>query len=84
MWFSMLFPLVPKGVAGWTFAAGLGVVATAWAGGSITAILWLNKQTERRLLCNSVGFVVAVSLGVGIFALALYRQDLVFAYFSYY
>ena len=80
----MLYPLVPKDAAGWAVAVGIGVVATVWAVGSGLAIGWLGRQTRQRLLCNAVAVALALSLGAGIFMLALYRQDVLAAHFSYF
>lgn len=84
LWFAMLFPLVPKGGAGWALAAGLGALATIWAVASVAALLWLNGRKQHRFLSNALGLVVAVQLGVGIFAIALDHQDLLASHFSYF
>ena len=84
LWFAMLYPLVPKGAAGWAIAAGLGVVATIWAIVSVAALSWLNGRKTHRFACNALGLVVALQLGIGIFALARYHQDLLANHFSYF
>jgi hypothetical protein len=84
VWFALLYPLIPRGAAAWAVAAGLGIVVTLWAVCSTAVIAWLNKQKQHRLLCNAVGVLVALQLGVGIFALALFHQDLLANRFSYF
>jgi hypothetical protein len=84
VWFAMLFPLVPRGAAGWAVAAGLGVVVTIWAVVSVAALSWLNGCKKYRLVCNALGLVVALQLGIGIFALAFYHQRLLTDHSSYF
>ena len=84
VWFAMLYPLVPRGAAGWAVAAGLGAVVTIWAVVSVAALSWLNGCERRRLVCSALGLVVALQLGVGIFALAFYHQRLLTDHFSYF
>ncbi len=84
LWFAMLYPLVPKGAADLAIAAGLGVVVTIWAIVSVAALSWLNGRKKHRFACNALGLVVALQLGVGIFALARYHQDLLANHFSYF
>ena len=84
MWFAMLYPLVPKGATGLAIAAGLGVVVTIWAIFSVAALSWLNGRKKHRFACNALGLAVALQLGVGIFALARYHQELLANHFSYF
>ena len=84
LWFAMLYPLVPKGAAGLAIAVGLGVVATIWAIVSVAALSWLNGRKKHRFASSVLGLVVALQLGVGIFALARYHQDLLGNHFSYF
>jgi hypothetical protein len=84
LWFAMLYPLVPKGVAGLAIAAVLGVVVTVWAIVSVAALSWLNGRKKYRLASNALGLVVALQLGVGIFASARYHQDWLASHFSYF
>lgn len=84
LWFAMLYPLVPKGAAGLAIAAGLGVVVTIWAIVSVAALSWLNGRKKHRFACNALGLAVALQLGVGIFALARYHQELLANHFSYF
>jgi ABC-type Mn2+/Zn2+ transport system permease subunit len=80
----MLYPLVPKGFAGLAVAAASGVIATTWAIVSVAALSWLNRRKRHRLASSALGLVVALQLGIGIFALARYHQDLLANYFSYF
>ncbi len=84
LWFAMLYPLVPKGGAGWAVAAGLGAVATIWAVASVAAVLWLNRRKKHRFLRNALGLVVALQHGVGTIAIVLYHQDLLASHLSYF
>ncbi len=84
LWFAMLYPLVPKGGAGWAVAAGPGAVTTIWAVCSAAVLSWLHGRKKHRLASNALGVVVALQFGVGIFALAVFHQDLLTSHFSYF
>ena len=84
LWFAMLYPLVPKGATGFAIAAVSGVVATIWAIASIALLSWLNGRKRHRLTSSALGLAVALQLGIGIFALAYYHQDLLAIHFSFF
>lgn len=84
LWFGWLYPLVPKTFAGWLAGTGAGVFVGLWATVSALLIGWLQRQTRYRFLCRAIGAIVAVSLGAGIFWLALKGQAFIVANFSYF
>lgn len=84
LWFAMLYPLLPNDAAGWAIAAGWGIVATIWTVASVAALSWLNTRQRHRLVSRALGFVVALQLGVVIFALAFYHQALLASHFLYF
>ncbi len=83
-WFGMLYPLWPKTTLAWVAGTTSGAVVGFWAVGSAILITWLQRQERHQLLCKSIGAVVAVSLGAGIFWLALKGQSFIVANFSYF
>ena len=83
-WFLCMFPLVPKTIAGWLIGTGAGVIVGLWGMGSGLLIYWLQRQTRYQFLCRSVGAIVAISLGAGIFWFALKGQAFIVANFSYF
>jgi len=83
-WFGMLYPLFPKTLAGWFFGIGAGVFVGLWTVVSAFAIDWLRRQQRFWLLCRAAATLIALSLGVGIFWIALNGQDFVTANFSYF
>jgi hypothetical protein len=84
LWFAMLYPLVPRGLVGFAIAVVSGVAATIWAIVSVAALSWLNGRKKHRLVWSALGVAVALQLGIGIFALARYHQDLLAIHFSYF
>lgn len=83
-WFAMLYPLLPKTTLGWIAGTMSGAMVGFWAVGSAVLITWLQRQKRYVLLCKSIGAVVAVLLGIGIFWLALKGQSLIVENFSYF
>ncbi len=79
-----LYPLVPKGAVGAAIAVASAAAATTWAIAGVAAISWLNGRKRHRLASRALGIVVALQLGIGIFALARYHQDLLADHFSYF
>ena len=83
-WVGWLYPLWPTTVVGWIAVFISGVAVVAWAAGCVVAILWLQRQREHVLLFKFVGVVVALSLGVGIFAAAFEARAFISGNFSYF
>ena len=84
LWFGMLYPLVPKTGVGWLLGAAAGVCVGLWAAACALLIGWLQRQSRFPILCKAIGALIAVSLGVAIFWLALNGQPLIVANFSYF
>jgi hypothetical protein len=53
-----------------------------WA--CIETILWLQVQTRLVLIAKAAGVLVALSLGVGVFAAAYYGRQYVLGNFGYF
>ena len=83
-WLGFLYPLLPKTPTGWLACIVSGVLVGLWAVLSAFLIGWLQRQQRFRILCQSVAVAVALSLGGGIFWLALNGQSFVAANFSYF
>jgi hypothetical protein len=76
-WFALLHPLVPSTPTGFAieFTAGIAVAAVMW--GVVGAIWWLAGRESNSLVCRINAVVLALSVGVVIFATAdLFRDTL--------
>jgi len=80
--FWAAFPLFPKTVLGWVVAIISGLIISVWATGSIIFIRWLERNCYR-LFFRAIGAIVAISLGVAIFWLALMQKAFLYTNFFY-
>jgi hypothetical protein len=83
LWFGLLHPLWPRSLAGWFVAVGAGVATMAWGAVCALAIGWLQRGRRNRWLRNAAAFVVAISLGGGVFAAAVVFRGFIEANFGY-
>jgi hypothetical protein len=83
-WFGWLYPLVPKTPVGWVVAVLSGVVVFFYGWACIEAIIWLQARRRLKILFNSIGALVALSLGCGVFAAAYWAREFVSGNFSYF
>jgi hypothetical protein len=84
VWFLALYPLIPNTGHGWFAAVATGFAVTAWAAACSGLLLWFKKQQRYVLLFRALGLLVAVSLGVGIFAAAYEAREFISANSSYF
>lgn len=76
-WFGLLFPLVPSTLAGLAIALISGALVTGVLWATALGMCWLAGGESHSLLRRSTALVLAVSVGVAIFAAAyLYRDTL--------
>ena len=83
-WFGWLYPLLPKTPTGWLIETFAGVFVFFYGWSCIEIILWLQVQTRLVVIAKAVGLLVALSLGVGVFAAAYYGQQYVSGNFEYF
>jgi hypothetical protein len=84
VWFALIYPLWPKSITGWVAGIAAGVVVGVWAVGCVVLINILQRQQRYQLICKSIATILALSLGSGIFFIALEGQSFVRANFSYF
>ena len=82
-WFALLHPLVPSTLLGFIaeFAAGLVVFALVYGGAQ--AIIWLQGRPAHRNLTRVISVVIAIGMGVVIFAAAYACQVFLGRNFTY-
>ena len=83
-WFGILYPLIPTTPMGWLIEVAAGIMVALWATVSILAIGWLQRQTRHATIFRLIGVGIAISLGVGIFLIAVNVQALMAENFSYF
>jgi len=83
-WFGLLYPLIPVTTTGWLMEMVAGLAVGLWGTASIFAIRWVQRQTRFRLLFRALAVVIALSLGVGIFWIAVNAQGWAASNFSYF
>ncbi len=83
LWFGWLYPLWPTTPTGWVAGIGSGIAVSLYFAGGALVIGWLERQKRYKLLCRALGALTAVSLGIGIFWLALKGQAFIAANFAY-
>lgn len=84
LWLAWLYPLVPTTSLGWLAVIGSGLAVIAWSGLCTVTLLWLQRQQRNVLLFKSIGVVVALSLGAGIFGAAYAAKDFSSKNFAYF
>jgi cation transport ATPase len=83
-WFGILYPLIPTSPMGWLIEIVAGTVVALWAAISILAISWLQRQTRHPNISRLIAVGIAISLGVGIFLIAVNAQALMAENVSYF
>jgi hypothetical protein len=76
--------LIPTALVGWLIEVVAGIVVVLWAAISILAIGWLQRQTRHPTIFRLIAVGIAISLGVGIFWIAVNAQALMAENFSYF
>jgi cation transport ATPase len=83
-WFGILYPLIPTTLVGWLIEVAAGIVVALWAAISILAIGWPQRETHHLAIFRLIAVGIAISLGVGIFLIAINAQALMAENFSYF
>jgi hypothetical protein len=81
---AMAYPLIPTTTMGWLVGAVAGIILGLWAVMSAFAIHWLSRQKRWPLAYKAVALLLALSLGVGIFWIALNMQGFITSNASYF
>jgi hypothetical protein len=81
---AIAYPLIPTTAAGWAIAFIAGFLIGLWAIASAYAIHWLNSQKRWALVCKAAALLFALSLGIGIFWIALNTQGFITSNTSYF
>ena len=84
LWFFALYPLTPSTSLGWCAALLSGVVVFLWVWGCVELLVWLERPRAHRAVFKALGYPVALSLGLGIFAVAFFARDFLAHNFSYF
>ena len=83
-WFLALYPLVPHTRQGWLAAVASGLAVTVWAAVCSVILVWFERRPHHKLLHRMLGFIVAVSLGLGVFGAAFKAREFISANSSYF
>jgi hypothetical protein len=84
LWVLALYPLTPTTSTGWCAVLLAGFVVFLWVWGCLEMLLWLDRPRLYRAYYKALGYPVAVSLGVGVFAAAYIARDFIAHNFSYF
>jgi len=83
-WVGLLYPLLPNSPIGWVACIASGAMLGICVVMSVFLTNWLQRQRRLRMICQGIAFVVALSVGCGIFWLAASGQSFIVANFSYF
>lgn len=83
-WFLALYPLVPSTPRGWAAATAAGLAVTLWAAACIAALQWIQARHRHAWAFKAIGLVIALSLGLGVFAAAFQARAFISANASYF
>jgi hypothetical protein len=83
LWFGLLYPLLPRTVTGWVVATVAGLAAASWAAVCVYILRRIEGRPGGGLIWKAVGVLVALSLGLGLFGLAVVAREFIAKNFSY-
>ena len=82
-WFGLLWPLRPRTTLGLVAELGAGVAVAAYGYLAIVLIGWLYRQNLPRLVHAPLRLLLALSVGVAVFASTYYSRGFIGSNFGY-